>query len=91
MRDYKEYVDMFVKGAKELAEATDEAKAHGIRFFLTAEDNGKIYAETLAAELDEAIVLLDPLTTADEEGLSYLERMERNIGIVEKYWKEGAE
>ena len=77
--------------AKELAEATDEAKAHGIRFFLTAEDNGKIYAETLAAELDEAIVLLDPLTTADEEGLSYLERMERNIGIVEKYWKEGAE
>ncbi len=77
--------------AKELAEATDEAKEHDIRFFLTAADNGRIYAETLAKELDEKIVVLDPLTTADEEGLSYLERMEKNIKAVETHWKEGAE
>ena len=77
--------------AKELAEATDEAKEHGIRFFLTAEDNGRIYAETLATELDETIILLDPLTTADEEGLSYVERMEKNIKAVESHWKEGEE
>ena len=76
--------------AKELTEATDEARGHGIRFFLTAADNGRIYAETIAAEVDEEIVLLDPLTTADENGLSYLERMEKNIEAVEKHWKEGA-
>ena len=76
--------------AKELTEATDEARGHGIRFFLAAADNGKIYAETLAAEVDEEIVLLDPLTTADEAGLSYLERMEKNIELVENHWKEGA-
>ena len=75
--------------ARELTEATDEAKGHGIRFFLTAEDNGMIYAETLAAEVGENIVLLDPLTTADEAGLSYLERMEKNIETVENHWKEG--
>ena len=77
--------------AKELAEATDEAKEHEIRFFLTAADGGRIYAETLAKELDEKVILLDPLTTADEEGLSYLERMGKNIEAVETYWKEGAE
>lgn len=77
--------------ARELTEATDEAIGHDIRFFLTAEDNGKIYAETLAAEVDESIVLLDPLTTADEENLSYLERMQKNIEAVEKHWKEVTE
>lgn len=74
--------------AKELTEATDEAKGHGIRFFLTAADNGRIYAETLAAEVDKKVILLDPLTTADEKGLSYLERMEKNIDAVAEYWKE---
>lgn len=75
--------------AKELTEATDEAKAHDIRFFLTAADNGKIYAETLAAEVDEEIIVLDPLTTADDAGLSYLKRMEKNIEAVAAHWKEG--
>ena len=77
--------------AKELADATDEARGHGIRFFLTAADNGKIYAETIAAEVDEEFILLDPLTTADENNLSYLERMEKNIEAVEKHWKEETE
>ena len=77
--------------ARELTEATDEARGHGIRFFLAAADNGRIYAETLAAEMDEHIVLLDPLTTADEVGLSYLERMEKNLETIEKHWKEGTE
>ena len=76
--------------AKELAEAAEEAKGHGIRFFLTADDSGRIYGETLAAEVDEQIVLLDPLTTAEEENLSYLERMQKNIETVEKHWKEVA-
>lgn len=77
--------------ARELAEATDEARGHGIRFFLTAGDNGRIYAETLAAEVEETSVVLDPLTTADEENLSYLERMEKNIEAIEKHWKEETE
>ena len=38
--------------------------------------------------MDEKIVLLDPLTTADEKGLSYLERMEKNIDAIAEYWKE---
>lgn len=74
--------------AKELAEAAEEAKLHQIRFFLTAADDGRIYAETLAAEQHEEVVLLDPLTTADEENRSYLERMEQNIKTVEGHWKE---
>lgn len=74
--------------AKELTEAAEEAKGHGIRFFLTADDSGRIYGETLAAEVDEEIVLIDPLTTAEEENLSYMERMEKNIEAVEKHWKE---
>ena len=75
--------------ARELTAAADEAKAHGIRFFLTAADNGKVYAETIAAEVDEEVILLDPLTTEDEEGLSYLERMEKNVEMIENHWKEG--
>lgn len=76
--------------AKELAEAAEEAEAHGIHFFLTADDTGRIYGETLAAEVDEQVVLLDPLTTAEEENRSYIVRMEKNIEAVEKHWKEGA-
>jgi len=83
--------DYEMPSARELAEAADEAKRHGIRFFLTAADGGQIYAETIAAEGDETVIILDPLTTADEAGLSYLERMEKNIEMVEKYWKEGTE
>lgn len=74
--------------AKELTKAAEEAKEHGIRFFLTADDTGRIYGETLAAEVDEKIVLLDPLTTAEEEDLSYSERMQKNIEAVGKHWKE---
>ncbi|MBQ2879641.1 MAG: zinc ABC transporter substrate-binding protein [Anaerotignum sp.] len=83
--------DYEMPSARELTEAVDEAKRHGIRFFLTAADNGKIYAETIAAEGNEKVIILDPLTTADEAGLSYLERMEKNLEAVEKHWKEGME
>ena len=83
--------DYEMPSAKELAEAADEAKDHGIRFFLTAADGGQIYAETIAAELDEKVIILDPLTTADENDRSYLERMEKNLKIFETHWKEGAE
>lgn len=74
--------------AKELTEAAGEAERHGIRFFLAADDTGRIYGETLAAEVDQQVLLLDPLTTAEEEDLSYLERMQKNIETVEKHWKE---
>ena len=77
--------------AKELTEAADEAIGHDIHFFLTAGDNGKIYAETLAGEVGERIVLLDPLTTADENDLTYLERMQKNMDVIEKHWKEVTE
>ena len=77
--------------ARELTAAADEARGRGIRFFLAAADNGRIYGETLAAEVDETVVILDPLTMADEAGLSYLERMEKNLETIEKHWKEGTE
>lgn len=77
-----------IPSAKELAEVTEEARQHAISFFLAAEDSGKIYGETIAAEAGEQVLVLDALTTAAEGDPSYLERMERNIEIVEKHWKE---
>ena len=76
--------------AKELTEAADEAREHKIQFFLTAADDGRIYAETLAQETGETITLLDPLTTAAEGNPSYTERMRRNIQAVAQHWKEAA-
>ena len=81
------FVDEYqVPSAKELTEAADEAKEHNIRFFLTAADDGRIYAETLAGETGETITLLDPLTTAAKG--SYTERMRKNIQAVAEHWKE---
>ena len=81
------FVDEYqVPSAKELTEAADEAREHNIRFFLTAADDGRIYAETLAGETGETITLLDPLTTAAEG--SYTERMRKNIEAVAEHWKE---
>ena len=81
------FVDEYqVPSAKELTEAADEAKEHNIRFFLTAADDGRIYAETLAGEAGKTITLLDPLTTAAEG--SYTERMRKNIEAVAEHWKE---
>ena len=81
------FVDEYqVPSAKELTEAADEAKEHNIRFFLTAADDGRIYAETLAGEAGKTITLLDPLTTAAEG--SYTERMRKNIQAVADHWKE---
>ena len=81
------FVDEYqVPSAKELTEAADEAKEHNIRFFLTAADDGRIYAETLAGEAGKTITLLDPLTTAAEG--SYTERMRKNIQAVAEHWKE---
>lgn len=83
------FVDEYqIPSAKELTEAADEAKEHDIRFFLTAADDGRIYAETLAGETGETITLLDPLTTAAEG--SYTERMRKNIQAVAEHWKEVA-
>ena len=80
------FVDEYqVPSAKELTEAADE-----IQFFLTAADDGRIYAETLAQETGETITLLDPLTTAAEGNPSYTERMRRNIQAVAQHWKEAA-
>ena len=85
------FVDEYqVPSAKELTEAADEAREHKIQFFLTAADDGRIYAETLAQETGETITLLDPLTTAAEGNPSYTERMRRNIQAVAQHWKEAA-
>ena len=85
------FVDEYqVPSAKELTEAADEAREHKIQFFLTAADDGRIYAETLAQETGETITLLDPLTTAAEGTPSYIERMRRNIQAVAQHWKEAA-
>ena len=78
-----------IPSAKELAEAAEEAEAHDIHFYLTAADNGQKYAEVLAAERGESIILLDPLTTKDENGLSYGERMYQNIEAIKAYDKKG--
>lgn len=44
------FVDEYqVPSAKELTEAADEAREHKIQFFLTAADDGRIYAENTGA------------------------------------------
>ncbi len=77
-----------IPSAKELAEATEEAKLHGVQFFLTADDTGKTYARTIAEEMEQSVLILDPLTTGEDTPRSYLERMEENIRIIDTYWKE---
>ena len=85
------FVDEYqVPSAKELTEAADEAREHNVRVFLTAADDGRIYAETLAQETGETLTRLDPLTTAAEGNPSYIERMRRNIQAVAQHWKEAA-
>lgn len=76
--------------AKELTEAAEEAKLHGVRFFLAADDTGKSYGEVLASEEGKQLLLLDPLTTAESASLSYMERMQNNIEAIERHWKEAA-
>ena len=78
-----------IPSARELAEAAEEAEAHAIRFYLTAADNGQKYAEVLAGERGESVILLDPLTTKDENGLSYRERMYKNIEAIKAYCEKG--
>lgn len=86
------FVDEYqIPSAKELTEAAEEAKAHDIRFFLAAADDGRIYAQTLARETGEAVTVLDPLTTAAEGNPSYTERMRRNIETMAQRWKEVTE
>ena len=86
------FIDEYqIPSAKELTEAAKEAKTHDIRFFLTAADDGRIYAETLAGETGEAVTVLDPLTTAAEGNPSYTERMRRNIETIAQHWREVTE
>ena len=71
--------------AKELAFAAEEAQEHGIRYFLSADDDGKKYAAVLAAEGGEKSITLDPLTMAQGDADSYAERMQRNIDAIRAY------
>ena len=71
--------------AKELAFAAEEAQEHGIRYFLSADDDGKKYAAVLAAEGGQESITLDPLTMAQGDADSYAERMQRNIDAIRAY------
>lgn len=76
--------------AKELIQAADEAKLHGIQYFLAAEDTGAKYGAVLAAENGEKCILLDPLTTQTDwsfSNASYIERMRQNIETISAYGK----
>ena len=85
------FVDEYqMPSAKEMANAAEEAKRHGIRFFLAAADTGRIYAQTLAKETGERVIILDPLTTAMEGNPSYIERMKKNIEAMAQHWRETA-
>ena len=82
----KKSLNIYIQAAKSRDEALDHVLLYG------PPGLGKTtLAHIIAAEMGEAVIVLDPLTTADEAGLSYLERMEKNIETVEKHWKEGTE
>lgn len=65
--------------AQTLAQAVEQAKEAGVQYFLAAEDEGKVYAELLAAECGGQVLILDPLTTGDLETGDYIGGMTENL------------
>ena len=70
--------------AQEMAQAADVIQAEGITLFLTSEDAGKKYADTLAAEStsEASVVILNPLTSGDENKDAYRLGMEENLEVL---------
>ncbi len=77
------YVDEYQEpSAKEMAEISEDIREDSIRLLLTADDAGKKYADTLAAECGATVLVMDPLTSGETNKDAYRLGMERNVQIL---------
>lgn len=68
--------------AREMAEAAEDIREDRVQILLCAEDNGKKYADTLAAETGARVIVLDPLTSGEATKDAYRLGMEENLRIL---------
>lgn len=69
--------------ARALAGLIDFCRANGITTILTESTESSLVAETLASEAGAAVMTIYTMENA-EDGLSFIERMERNLEIIYK-------
>ena len=67
--------------ARALAELVDLCRERGVRVILTEDASSPLVAETLAAEAGAVVAEIYTMELA-EDGLSYFERMERNLAVI---------
>lgn len=73
------FIDEYeVPSAKAFAAAADEIQEKNIDLYLTADDAGKKYAQTLATEQGGQVVVLNPLT-GSEAGTDFVAAMVENL------------
>lgn len=68
--------------AREMAEVSEDIREDGIQYLLAADDIGKKYADTLAAELGVTVLVLDPLTNGEMNKDAYRMGMEKNVQVL---------
>lgn len=68
--------------AKELAEIITNVKSENIRLLIAADDASKVLADTIAAETDAEVIILDPVLTGDYSQDRYIEAMKKNTSIL---------
>lgn len=70
--------------AKELGNDIDIVKKEAIQILLAAPDSGLKFAQTIAAETNAKIYIIDPLTSPlDKEDISFTERMKQNVETLQ--------
>ena len=70
--------------AKEVADAIEDAKEENIKLYFAAEDEGQKLADTIAAEAGGKVILLDPITSGEDNKDAYKNAMEKNIAALEE-------
>lgn len=70
--------------AKEMSEAIEDARDENIQLYFAADDSGKKLAETIAAETGGRVILLDPITSGEDNKDAYKQAMEKNIAALEE-------
>ena len=68
--------------AKELAEIITNVKSENIRLLIAADDASKVLADTIAAETDAEVIIIDPVLTGDYSQDRYIEAMKKNTSIL---------
>ena len=68
--------------AKELADIITNINSENIRLLIAADDASKVLADTIAAETDAEVIILDPVLTGDYSQDRYIEAMKKNTSIL---------